>query len=376
MLRAYKYRLYPSKGQQKKLARTFGCVRFVWNRNVESFNNRHEFKSSTEYRNEYDFLKEVSAAALQQKEIDFKEYKTQKFSKTRKKGIGNPKFKSRRDKQSFRLPNQKFKVFENHLQLEKIGKVRMVRDRDFSGKLMSVTVSKDFCGEYYASILVDTEIESLPKTGCSVGIDVGLKELVTTSDGLQVDRFRENQAKLKHIQRRLSNKKKGSVRFNKLKNRLAKMHREQARRRDWLLHNVSRHLVENYDVIAVEDLNVSGLMKNHKLSKSIAESSWTDLINKIEYKSAFYGRIFVKINRFFPSSKTCNACGTVKESLKLSERIFKCECGHKMDRDLNASLNIKAVGVAAANQTVMGCKTYTKDQLLKQAIPSDLLSFL
>lgn len=376
MLRSYKYRIYPNKSQQASLARTFGCVRFLWNKNVEVFNSRGEFRTSTDYRREFDFLKEVSAAAIQQKEMDFKEYKVQKFFKGRKKKLGNPSFKSRRNKQSFRLPNQKFRVTGNKIQLEKIGRVSIVIDRIFTGKPMSVTVSKDTCGDYFASILVDEVIPHKTKTKCSVGIDVGLKQLITTSDGLQIDRLRDNQAKIKSIQKGLSRKVKGSRRSKELKLRLAKLHRKQARRREWLLHNISAHLVESYDVIAVEDLNVAGMMKNHKLAGAIADASWSELVRQIEYKCNLYGKELVKIGRFFPSSKTCNSCGVIKEDLKLGDRTFTCECGHIMDRDLNASLNIKAVGVATAIQTVMGCKTYLKGQTLRQAIPSDLLSFL
>jgi putative transposase len=348
----------------------------LWNKNVETYQNKGDYKTSTDYRSEFDFLKDVSAAAIQQKEIDFKAFKKQKFSKTRKKKLGAPKFKSRRNRQSFRLPNQKFKLIDNKLQLEKMGKIRIVVDRPADGKLMSVTVSKDTCGDYFASILVDTIVEDLPKTGKSVGIDVGLKALITTSDGLQVDRLRDNQTKTKHIQRRLAKKKKGSCMGEKLIHRLAKLHRKQARRREWLLHNISKHLVERYDTIVVEDLNVSGMMKNHCLAGAISDASWSELVRMLDYKCSFYGKEMIKINRFFPSSKTCNQCGLIKEDLKLSDRVFKCECGFEFDRDLNAALNIlKAGGVAPANQTVMGHKT-CEDLGLTQAIPDDLLRLL
>ena len=377
MLRAHKFRIYPNKSQQKQMAKTFGCVRFVWNKNVEAFRNKGEFKTSTEYRQEFEFLKEVSAAAVQQKELDFKEYKSQKFSKTRKIKIGKPKFKSRKKKQSFRLPNQKFKIIGNKIQLEKIGRVPIVIDKMFDGRTISVTISKDLCGDYFASILVEEVILPLPKTGKSVGVDVGLKALITTSDGLQVQRLRDNQAKLKRCQKMMSRKKKGSRRWNDLRLRVARLHRDIARRRSWLLHNVSRHLVENYDVICVEDLNVVGMMKNHKLAAAIADASWSELIRQLDYKCKWYGKELVKIDRWSPSSKTCNACGKKKAALNLAERTFVCgHCNYKNDRDVNAALNIKAVGVTAALQTVMGCKTYFSGKPLKQALSGDLLSFL
>lgn len=376
MLRAYKYRIYPNKTQKVLLNKTFGCVRFVWNKNVESFLNRTEFKSSTEYRKEFEFLKEVSAATIQQKEIDFKEFKNQRFSKTRKKKIGNPKFKSRRNRQSFRLPNQKFRIEGNKLKLEKIGLIKIKLDREFIGRTISVTISRDVVGDYYASVLVEEEQKSKPKTNKVVGIDLGIKALLTTSDGLQVKTFPDNQRKIKHIQRRLSRKTKGSNRFRRLKLRLAKLHRKETRRREWLLHNISYHLVDNYDLIVAEDLNVAGMMKNHCLAGSIGNASWSTLIKMIDYKSKFYGKEFVKINRWFPSSKTCNCCGQIKDNLKLSDRIYKCECGNISDRDLNATKNIKAVGVTTANQSVMECKTYLNKTSLRQAIPNDLIKFL
>jgi putative transposase len=382
MLRSYKYRIYPTAKQEQTLAKVFGCVRFVWNKNVEVFNSydkennpNPEFKSSTEYRQEFNFLQEISAATIQQKEIDFREYKKQYFSKGRKKKFGRPQFKSRRNKQSFRLPNQKFKLLDNKIQLEKIGKIRIVIDRHYYGKPMSVTVSKDSCGDYYASILVEEEIKQKEKTNRSVGIDVGLKSLVTTSDGLQILNFPDNQRKIKHIQRHLSRKKKGSNRFNDMKLRLAKLHRKESRKREWLLHNISTFLVDNYDIIVAEDLNVSGMMKNHKLAGSICRSSWSELFKMIDYKCKFYGKEFIQIDRFFPSSKTCNRCGCLKSELKLSDRVFVCDdCDYEIDRDLNASKNIKSVGVATAKQSVMECKTWLGKP--KQAIPNDLMRVL
>lgn len=154
---SYKYRIYPNKTQKEMLSKTFGCVRFLWNKNVEVFNNKGEFKSSTLYREEFDFLREVSAGALQQKEEDFKQFKNQFFSKDRKKKLGRPSFKSKRDKQSFRLPNQKFTLKDNKIRLEKIGWIKVKVDRTYSGREMSVTVSKDLTEKYYVSILVETE---------------------------------------------------------------------------------------------------------------------------------------------------------------------------------------------------------------------------
>lgn len=377
-LRAYKYRLYPTAKQKELLAKTFGCVRFTWNKNVEVFNTKGlSSKTSTQLRQEFEFLREVSAAAIQQKEMDFKEYKKQFFSKKRNKKLGRCQFKSKYDKQSFRLPNQKFKLLDNRLQLEKIGKIPVVVDRVPSGKFMSVTVSRTKTGEYYASILMEEHIEPKQKTGKAVGIDLGLKALITTSDGLQVKSFANNQSKIKHLQRHFSRKVKGSARHKKLKLKIAKLYEQDARRRAWLNHNISSYIVSNYDKVVMENLNVSGMMKNHNLAGAIQKSAWTDLVNKISYKCKFYGKEFVQINRFHPSSKTCSNCGCIKEELKLSERVYSCKhCGFCLDRDHNAAINILSAGVDADYRSGMECQTTNKEQSLNVAIPDELTTFL
>lgn len=358
-LKAYKFRLYPNKTQEILINKTIGCVRFFWNNQVATFNSYNKetnpsvkFKTSTEVRNEFDWMKEVSAAVIQQKEIDFKEFKKQRFSSSRKKSIGNPKFKKKGNQESFRLPNQKFKVLDNKIQLEKIGKVKMVMDRIIpEGKFMSVTVSKNPSGQFYASILIETEINYLPKKGKSVGIDVGLKEFIVTSDNDIVKNpkyFRESQSKLRTLQRHFSRKQKGSKRRQKLKLKIAKIHQKISNQRDYFLHNESIKLVRNYDVIVIEDLNVSGMVKNKKLAKSISDASFSKFFSMLKYKSEWYGKELVQIGRFEPTSKTCSCCGWVKKDLTLKDRVFICEnCGIVIDRDYNASLNIHSVGVNA-----------------------------
>lgn len=366
---AYKYRLYPNKSQEILINKTFGCVRYFWNQQVSTFNSYDkitnpspEFKTSTEIRNGLEWMKEASAAAIQQKEIDFKEFKKQRFSKTRKKSVSNPRFKSKHDRQSYRLPNQKFKVIDDRLQLEKIGRVKVVIDRQLpEGKLMSVTISKNKSGQYYASVLIETKKSHLPKTGKTVGIDVGLKEFLTTSDNQVVNNpryFRESQAKLKRLQQRLSKKKKGSRRRGKSRVRVARLHQKVAGQRDWFLHNESFKLVRDYDTIVIEDLNVSGMLRNRKLAKSISDVSFSRFFSLLTYKADWYGKEVVKIGRFKPTSKKCSCCGWIKKDLTLKDRTFECEgCGLTIDRDLNAAKNIKALGVDSAIRTQSGCKT-------------------
>ena len=352
---AYKYRLYPNKTQQTLLNKTMGCVRFFWNQQVATFktynketNPKPEFKTSTELRNEIEWMKEVSAAAIQQKEIDFKEYRKQLFSKSRKKKIGFPNFKKKSNRQSYRLPNQKFKIIENKIQLEKIGKVKMVVDRELPhGKLMSVTISKNTSGQYFASILIETEINHKQKTNKEVGLDLGIKTFSTQSDGIEISNpkfLNKNQVKLRRLQQHLSRKVKGSNRRNKCRLKIANLHQSITNQRDWFLHNYSTQLINNYDKIYIEDLNVSGMVKNHCLADAISDVSWSKFTSMLIYKSDWYGKDVVKINRFYASSKTCK-CGVKNNDLKLSDREWICKsCGSINQRDLLAANNILKEG--------------------------------
>lgn len=359
MLKAFKYRLYPTSSQEILLNKTFGCVRYLWNQKVADFRNSTKdipiiSKTSTELRNSIEWMREVSAAAIQQKEIDFKVFKKNRFNKARAKKIGDPQFKKRGMRQSYRLPNQKFSIENNKLRLEKIGRISYVCDRALpnDAKLMSVTISKNTVNQYFASVLFECEIKQIEKTGLSIGVDVCLKEFATLSDGTVINNpryFRENQAKLKKAQRRLARKKKGSSRYKKCKLKVARIHLKSANQRQWFHQHYSTQLIKNYDIICIEDLNVSGMIKNRKLAKSLSDVGFSGFFSLLDYKAAWYGKQVVRIPRFYPSSKTCSCCGYKKETLKLSERIFVCEsCSNSMDRDFNAALNIQAVGVSIA----------------------------
>jgi putative transposase len=352
---AYKYRLYPNKTQQTLLNKTMGCVRYFYNQQVAIFktydketNPKPEFKTSTELRNEIEWMREVSASAIQQKEMDFKEFKKQLFSKSRKKKIGFPSFKKKNNRQSFRLPNQKFKVIGNKIQLEKIGKVNAVIDRELPhGKLMSVTVSKNPSGQYFASILIEIEIKHKPKTNKEVGIDLGIKTFSTQSDGVEIDNpkfLNKNQVKLRRMQQHLSRKTKGSNRRNKCRLKIAKLHQKITNQRDWFLHNYSTQLINDYDKIFIEDLNVSGMVRNHCLAGAISDVSWAKFVSMLTYKADWFGKDVVKVNRFYASSKTCE-CGVKNNDLKLSDREWVCKsCGSTNQRDLLAANNILKEG--------------------------------
>lgn len=358
MIKSFKYRIYPNKSQEVLLSKTFGCVRVIWNANVESFNSydkdnnpKPKLISKSDLIDDKPWLNEVSAAAIQQKIRDFKETASQFFSKTRKKKINRPIFKKKSGSQSYRLPNQKFLINENKIRLEKIGWVKMSVDRIIpdNSKILSCTISKNCCNQYFVSVSVDIVICYKPKTGKSVGVDLGLKYFATLSDNIVIDNikfFREKQSEIAKIQKHLSRKRKNSSRYRKNKLRIARLYNKIANKRNYFLHDVTNCLIDNYDIICIEDLNVFGMLSNHKLAKAISDTSFSIFRSMLEYKCKWYGKELVVIDRFFPSSKTCSKCGWKKENLTLSDRIFKCEnCGIEIDRDLNAAINIKRMGV-------------------------------
>lgn len=354
-LKAYKYRIYPTKEQEVLLSKTFGCCRFVWNKLVENFNNNDGTivtEKTLKDQDEFSFLKEVSASTLQQKRMDFLEFKKQYFNKKRKVKLGRPSFKKKSNRQSFRLPNQKFTLDQENslVRLEKMGFVKIVLDRTIPDEadFRSITVSKTPTGKYFVSILIQQELNPIPSTGKVVGIDLGLKDLYILSNGQVINNpkwFRENQSKLKKAQKHLSRKTKGSNRYNQQRIKVARVHEYITNSRTYFLHNVSTALVNTFDLIVLEDLNVSGMLKNRKLAKSISDASWSSFVSMLEYKCNWYGKMLVKINRFFPSSKTCSSCGHKEDNMPLSIREWTCpSCGSKHDRDLNASINILKEG--------------------------------
>jgi len=367
--RAYKYRIYPTTEQKVLLDKTFGCVRVLWNRNVATFNSYDKdtnpspkYQTSTELRHELSWMQEVSAAAVQQKEKDFKTFRINYFNKSRKAKVGRCSFKHKNSNQSFRLPNQKFSLDENTIRLEKIGHVKVVIDRrPLKGcKFMSVTVSKDKVGKYFVSVLVQEEIKSksIP-TGKSVGIDLGLKHFITLSNGDKVENprwFRESQAKLRKAQKNLSRKKKGSTRYNKCKLKVARVHSKTTNQRKWFHHQVSSDLVKSFDFIGMENLNVVGMKKNHRLAKSISDAGWSQFVSFLRYKSDWNHKIIQEIDRFFPSSKLCGDCGSVNHELKLDDREWVCtSCGSSHDRDLNASMNIEVEALRVFSAQGVAC---------------------
>ena len=358
MLKSYKYKIKPNEDQKVLLNKHFGSIRFAYNyflnerkfeyeTNKQSLNYNDNSAALTKLKKQEDFkwLKEINSQSLQHslKGLD------DAYNSFFKKRTGFPKFKSKHSKNSFKVP-QCVKVIDGKLIIPKFKQsIKMIQDRKFKGEIRQCTLSKTPTGEYFVSILVETEHKKFEKTGKEVGIDLGIKDFVITSDGYKYknNRYTNTYAKkLKEDKRHLSKKVKGSSKYNKQKLKVAKLHKKITNSRLDNLHKVSTELIKKYDVIYLEDLNIKGMIKNHKLAKHIADVSWGKFMNLLEYKANWNDKKIVKIDRFFPSSKQCNNCGYINNNLKLDIREWTCpSCKSKLDRDFNASKNILKEGI-------------------------------
>ena len=360
ILKSYKFRIYPNNNQYNLLNQVFGDVRFIWNSLVANFNNygNDEYMnnlSEKELKEQYVFLKDSISYALQQKRIDFEQTKKQYFNPKRKIKLGRMKFKKKYIcNDSFRIPGQALTVTgtpllfeENKIKLTKLGKIKCKFDRCPNGELKSVTISKTKTDKYYVSCLFEEESSFKLKTNQVVGIDLGLKELLTLSNGDVISNprwFRESQSELVKAQRHLSRKKKSSNRYKKQKLKTSKIHEKISNQRKWFIHNVTSALINQFDIVCIEDLNIEAMKK--KFGKSISDASFSILVGQLKYKTDWYGKNISQIYRWFPSSKTCYCCGNAKKDLALKDRVYECdECNNKIDRDLNASINILNEGL-------------------------------
>lgn len=359
MTKSYKYRLKLTENQKVFFNKSFGCSRYVYNwgldRKISAYKLNKTSLSCFELCKELTLLKkdtdkswlsEVCNENLQQS-LRNMESAYNNFFKSKK---GFPKFKSKHVKQSCRFINSiKFDFSSKRIKIPKIGWVKFYCDREFEGKIGALTISKIPSGEYFASITVQNELTPPKKYNInsqnSVGIDLGIKTFATYSTGNKVEnpKYLEfSLRRLKILQRRLSKKQKGSKNRNKQKLRIAKLHYKISCQRTDFLHKLSSKIVSENQTIIIEDLNINGMMKNHSLAKYIQSVSWYEFTRQLEYKSEWMGVNLIKINRFYPSSKTCSNCGIVKENLTLSDRIYSCNtCGFSLDRDHNAAINIK-----------------------------------
>ena len=357
MLLAHKIELRPTAAQIEYLNKACGARRHCYNQLLAHFSkpeNKWSKKSAVEYymtviRKEFPWYDEVSQRVTRNAIDDLDTAYSNFFRKTKRSGY--PKFKKRDVNDGFALrETEKFSVEGRSLRIEKLKTwIDMRECLRFSGKTKQVTITKK-AGKFYASILVETEdynpkdVDRQP----SVGVDFGVKDLAILSTGFifkALNALKKNLKKLKKLQRSLSKKQKGSKNRAKAKLKIQKLHARITRQRHALLHEISDYLTANFDVITIEDLNVSGMMKNHKLARAIGDCGFGYLRQYIEYKAALRNCTVVVADRFFASSKTCSGCGNKKKYLPLSERTYKCDCcGLVMDRDLNAAINLDKYG--------------------------------
>jgi putative transposase len=352
MFKAFKYRLYPSDTQKELIVKHIGSSRFVYNLALETKNtaylgSKHNFssfdliKQLPDLKKECGWLKDVNSQSLQQS-IQNMDIAFKKFFK----GAGFPKFKSKhKGKQSFSIPQNV--IVENGLLIIPKFKegIDIVLHREIKGAIKSATISVTPTGKYFVSVLVDTNIE-IPikapiKENTTIGIDLGIKDFAITSDGEVFENpknLRKAQSKLKYVQRKYS-KNKGK----RTKQHLALLHEKVVNKRKDFLHKTSTKLIRENQTIALEDLNVAGMVKNHNLAQAINDVSWSTFVAMLEYKADWYGKNILRIGRFAPSSKTCNCCGYINKELTLKDREWTCtKCNSVLDRDVNAAINIKS----------------------------------
>lgn len=352
--RVVKVRLYPNCQQRTALAKAFGCTRWLWNNSLNETNRL--FKKTgkglsaatmkariVELKKEYPWLTEVYSQVLQSAVLNL----SQAFINFFQKQTKYPRFKSKNSKQSIQYP-QHVKLLNKRLSLPKVGEVKADFHRMYEGKLKTVTVSLNPSGEYYGSLLFEIEgNEPIPSTkGKAIGVDLGINHFAVTNDGSKFDNprhLRKYERNLARKQRKLSRKRKGSNRRQKARRLVAKIHQRIANVRKDFLHKLSRRLVNENQVIAVENLNVKGMVKNHNLAKAISDCSWSTFVGMLKYKCEREGKVLMQVDRFFPSSKTCSECLYQIGEMPLDIRAWTCpSCGTHHDRDINAAKNIVA----------------------------------
>jgi putative transposase len=376
--KAYQYRFYPTNEQKQTLARTFGCCRYVYNwalrERTDAYYQRGErlYYEGTAQRlttlkkqDETVWLNEVSSVPLQQslRHLD------KAFRNFWQGRADYPTFKKKRHQQSATYASNAFTWDGHALTLAKMETPLSIiwhRPLPDGCKPSSATITKDEANRYFVSILVEEDIKPLQVTPKMVGLDLGLKSMVITSDGQTYGNpkfFAKDEKKLAKAQKRHAKKKKGSKNRNKARLKVARIHKKIADRRRDYQHKLSTHIIRENQVVCIESLQVKNMVKNHCLAKAISDVGWSEFVRQLEYKAAWYGRTLAKIDKWYPSSKRCFDCGHILDSLQLDVRSWSCpECGVHHDRDINAAKNILAVGltVAACGEAVRPGAVKTK----------------
>ena len=370
MYKSFKFRIYPNNEQKILLNKSFGCSRFIYNyylskiKNngyINAYSNISDYVSNLKY--EYSFLQEIDSTIIR-KTLFHLDDNIKKFYNN---GFGYPKYKSKFDKHSYttsavysNYKNKRYCNIEIDLEsrLIKLPKLKWVSIRGYrniksiSGKIISATISREKNGKYYVSVLFDmVEVKNndlIPRN--IVGIDLGIKKLLTLSDGMTYENnkyIEKYEKRIKRVQRELSRKVKRSNNYNKCKKKLAVLYSKLKNARNYYLHNITKKITDEYDIITCEKLTIQKMLKEKNLSKKISDASFYEIIRQLEYKSKYKNKHFYQIDTYYPSSQECSTCGNIDKKYKdIKERVYKCsKCYHEMDRDLNASINIMYEGL-------------------------------
>ena len=376
MLKYIKIRIYPDNVQKEFISKQLGCCRLIYNKLLDYKKSQYEqnkqsvslsqlgkYLTNLKKLNEYSFLNDVYSQCLQQSIMDM----IKAYDNFFKLHNGYPKFKSKKDtKQTCRFTNTIFKFKKKKINGNRITLIKQLQNILFKcskrdeiylnhnqDKIHFITLTKTSTEKYYLSICIEYNIYKKEKLDTVIGLDLGIKDFIVDSNGNRYENkhfYKNQEKKLKKLQRKLSKKQKGSNNRNKVRIKLANVHEKIANQRSTYLHQISSKLVNENQVICIEDLNVNGMMSNHKLAKSIQDLSFYEFRRQLEYKCRQNGRQLMIIDRFYPSSKTCHNCGYIYKSLKLNERDWICpHCRSLIDRDYNASLNILTEGLRQIN---------------------------
>ncbi|VEI06322.1 IS200/IS605 family element RNA-guided endonuclease TnpB [Kurthia zopfii] len=369
--KAYKFRLYPNVEQEILIAKTIGSSRFVYNHMLNAWNSSYKetgkglsygkcsaMLPAMKKSDDTSWLREVDSVALQSSIKNLAE----SFDRFFKKQNQSPNFKSKKNPvQSYttKNTNNNLAIVDHKLKLPKLGLVKFSKSREVSGRILSATIRKNASGKFFVSLLCEEEITELPTTNKAVGIDLGITDFAILSNGQKIDNHKftsKMETKLKREQRKLSRrallaKKKGinlfeAKNYQKQKRKVAKLHEKVMNQRADFLNKLSTDIIKNHDMICMEDLNTKGMLRNHKLAKSISDVSWSSFVAKLQYKADWYGREIIKIDKWFPSSRICSECGHKDGKKALNIRDWTCPICHvHHDRDINASINILTEGL-------------------------------